>query len=408
MFLRLLTHGLLFCLDAFLIWNEKKWMGKKKNEIFAIIFNGRYVVFFSCFAIYCGAIYNEFFAVSMDIWGTRWNLTHADVPAYTYNSDKYKYPYPFGVDPSWKDSDNELLFYNSLKMKMSVIIGVIQMSVGIFLKLLNGIHYGHQLDIWFEFLPQLIFLWATFGYLCFLVFAKWTLAVDNSPLILIVLINMFIPTGGAAANSTVMRYVYNANVEAPVETVLVVVALICIPWMLVPKPIFLNFMFKKRKERQEQGIVDDSSFEGHTVEEFKMGEIIVHQILETIEFVLGTLSHTASYLRLWALSLAHSELATVFWAMLFSPAMSAGVVLLNSPVVSGIGAFLGFGVWFAITIGVILMMESLSAFLHALRLHWVEFQSKFYKGDGVKFLPLNFPKHLAVYRVDAADRHDDE
>ena len=121
-------------------------------------------------------------------------------------------------------------------------------------------------------------------------------------------------------------------------------------------------------------------------------DIFIHQLIETIEFVLGTISNTASYLRLWALSLAHGQLAAVFIENTIMPALEAHTV-------GGafFGVWIGYFLWVTFTIGVLMSMDVMECFLHTLRLHWVEFQNKFYKGQGYRFVPFSYKDQLKEF-----------
>jgi V-type H+-transporting ATPase subunit a len=106
---------------------------------------------------------------------------------------------------------------------------------------------------------------------------------------------------------------------------------------------------------------EDNYNDPHGHGEFDFGEICTHQGIHTIEFTLNGISNTASYLRLWALSLAHAQLSKVLWEMVFLPTLKSG---------STVMVIFGFYFWLQMSVGILIGMEGLSAFLHALRLHW--------------------------------------
>lgn len=61
---------------------------------------------------------------------------------------KVRDTYPFGADPVWHSSRSELPFLNSLKMKMSILLGVAQMNLGIILSYFNAIFFANNINIW--------------------------------------------------------------------------------------------------------------------------------------------------------------------------------------------------------------------------------------------------------------------
>ena len=124
-------HGFILTLTAVtMIWYEKRLEKQKIFELFDMAFFGRYIMLLmGVFSIYTGLIYNDIFSKPLTLFKSQWvypehfeigeNIEAQKLPGYTY---------PFGLDWQWHGAENNLLFTNSLKMKLSVIMGWFHVS----------------------------------------------------------------------------------------------------------------------------------------------------------------------------------------------------------------------------------------------------------------------------------------
>ena len=295
------------------------------------------------------------------------------------------------------------------------------MTYSLWLSYINHRHFKSQIDIWGNFVPGMIFFQSIFGYLAICIVYKWATVWPHAqaPSLLNTLIYMFLQPG------TIEDGMQLYSGQGVVQVLLLLVAAICVPVLLLLKPLTLRYEHNKARAQGYRGLGETSRVsaldndddaplmngressdheaaamitqdidEGEH-EEFEFSEEMIHQTIHTIgkpfpqpmspplslspfpsfgvrwwltprpEFCLNCVSHTASYLRLWALSLAHQQLSIVLWDMTLKNAFGftgpLGVVMV----------VVLFTAWFYITIAVLVVMEGTSAMLHSLRLHWV-------------------------------------
>lgn len=235
------------------------------------------IMMMGMFSCYMGLLYNEFFSIPSDWFGSCYNQDLTDSSYIREglkegaNSEFNFLPvdetdygtsctYLFGLDPTWFIDEGQILIVqNSFKMKMSVIIGVFHMTKGIVVKGFNCVYFSDWHSFAFEVITGLIILLGLFGWMDVLIFAKWFNSyvaynflntedpaqaaiwankISQSPSIYNLMINNFLKLGKNEGlnvdGETVPLYLFDG--ERIFSEIFVVAILISVPIFLCVKP----------------------------------------------------------------------------------------------------------------------------------------------------------------------------
>jgi V-type H+-transporting ATPase subunit a len=317
-------HAFLMLSAAVALIYWEKNLKKVRDELFQMAFYGRYIMLMmSIFSLFTGLIYNDVFSKSLSLFPSGWEWR---IPSdwkegqMVVAEAKEGYRYPFGLDWMWHGAENNLLFSNSYKMKLSILMGWAHMTYSLCLSYINARHFKSPIDIWGVFVPGMIFFQSIFGYLVFTILYKWSvdwIAIKTPPPgLLNMLIYMFLQPG------TIEITLYSG--QAPVQIILLFLALIQVPILLFLKPFYLRWENNRARARGYRGIGetshvsaldgendDTNTFNGRASvasdgegvgmitqgiadeehEEFEFSEVMIHQVIHTIGKLLLSSMH---------------------------------------------------------------------------------------------------------------------
>jgi len=195
------------------------------------------------FAIYNGVVYNDCLSLSVKLFGnSAWSQ---DDVALTGEFDGV---YPFGVDPAWHGKSSQIEETNSIKMKMSVLYGVTQMCLGLWLCLLNHIEFKDWVSLVFEWIPQVLFMFSFFVYMCWIILYKWCINWGHesyaAPSLITVLVDFVLNAGNVTKNET--QLYGSITFQESLQFGLFIVMFLSVPVMLLAKPLVLRAINKRR------------------------------------------------------------------------------------------------------------------------------------------------------------------